>query len=367
LKAWSNAVCDNVMACSSEGDAAYAWILCVKDENATFTDMGQCERRFIQLDAKLRTALTKFTVGESANRHRELVDEINKAAEIAEKAKVPLRGRQIFFMVRQFYQIDADRQIQFDLNDLTKIEYPGDALMHKFLTNWDNMLSNMKVDRKLIPDEYLATQLVEAIRKSEKLRTYIEHYDRQQKSHPDHTYAFLHDNIRKVVIEERQRKNKEQLMVEHASARKKPTATPAVHNATSSADAPAKPGRRERRKPEGGDNGSDSGKSDASTTVRLSSIEYKDRCCIRHLWKKCTEDVENGGCKFGPHLKKAPEIITQHSLYARMLTEHGPPDKFKPDGKGKGKGKDGGKGKRKGKEAAPAIIGDAAADPQPAP
>ena len=151
-------------------------------------------------------------------------------------------------------------------------------------------------------------------------------------------------------------------MVEHASARRRPPATPAVQGAKPGADTPAKPGRRERRRTEGGDDSSDGGKSDASATVRLSSIEYKDRCCIRNCWKKCTEDVENGGCKFGPHLKNAPDLIKKHSLYVKMLAEHGPPEKFNPKGKGDGKGKD--KGKRKGKEAAPAVVGDAAAEPQ---
>ena len=74
----------------------------------------------------------------------------------------------------------------------------------------------------------------------------------------------------------------------------------------------------------------------------MNNIEYKDRCCIRNLWHKCTEEVENGGCKFGPHTKAAPEVIQRHGLYVKMLAENGPPEKFKPDdtkGKGKGKGK----------------------------
>ncbi len=77
------------MACSAEGDAAYAWILCVEDDDCTFEKMAICERRFVQLDAKLRTALTKYTTGDAANKYRELADEINKAAGVAKKAEIP--------------------------------------------------------------------------------------------------------------------------------------------------------------------------------------------------------------------------------------------------------------------------------------
>jgi hypothetical protein len=341
LKSWSSAVCDNVMACSAEGDAAYAWILCVEDDDCTFEAMANCERRFIHLDAKLRTALTKYTTGEAANKYRELADEINKAAGVAKKAKVPLRGRQLFFMIRQFFQVDMDKRILFDLTDLTKIEYTGDANMHKFLNNWDNMLDNMKIDRTLIPAEFLGSQLIEAIRGSEKLRTHVEHYDRQTQDHPDHSYAFIHRMLGKVVVEERQRKNKEHLLIDHAAARRRPTAAPASRGGSD----------------DGGDG--DSVKSDASVRVKLGDIEYKDRCCIRNLWQKCTETVENGGCKFGPHVKVAPEIIQRHSLYLKMVEENGAPKKGK-EKKGKGKGK--------GKDATPAAAGvelEAAAEPTP--
>jgi hypothetical protein len=167
----------------------------------------------------------------------------------------------------------------------------------------------------------------------------------------------------KVVVEERQRKNKEHLLVDHAAARKRPPATPAaVQNAKPESETPAKPGRRERKRGGGGDgNDSDTAKSDTSSRIKLSEIEYKDRCCIRNLWQKCQETVENGGCKFGPHARVAPEIIQRHSLYLKMVEENGAPN---AKGKGKGKGKKG-KGKGKGKDAAPAVAVEVAAESTP--
>ena len=68
LKVWSSAVYDDVMACSSHGDAAYFWILSIEDEDATFDSLSHCEERFVGLDSKLRTALTRYTVGDHANK-----------------------------------------------------------------------------------------------------------------------------------------------------------------------------------------------------------------------------------------------------------------------------------------------------------
>ncbi len=87
-------------------------------------------------------------------------------------------------------------------------------------------------------------------------------------------------------------------------------------------------------------------------------IPYKDRCCIRHLWGKCEEDVENGGCRFGPHTHIVPEVLLTHSYYVSMLAEHGTPTAKPAKGKGRGKGKN----KGKAKDAAPAVIGEAAAE-----
>ena len=41
-----------------------------------FEQLADAGADFKSLDAKLRAALTKFTVGEAANKHRDLVDEI---------------------------------------------------------------------------------------------------------------------------------------------------------------------------------------------------------------------------------------------------------------------------------------------------
>ena len=136
-------------------------------------------------------------------------------------------------------------------------------------------------------------------------------------------------------------------MVEHSASRKRPPAAPA----TSGTGREAKGGGKKH--------GSDSDESDSTAPrVNLMKLEYQDRCCIRNLWHKCTETVENGGCRFGPHAKIAPEVVTQHALYKSMLTEHGTPDKPKPD-KSKGKGK----GKGKNNPAAPAVAGDEEEEP----
>ena len=143
--------------------------------------------------------------------------------------------------------------------------------MAKFLHDWDNMLANMRADAfNIISAKLLEHTLVVLLRRSDKLRTYVERYDRQLVEHPDRSYKYLHDMLGKVVVEERQRCNKEILLIEYSSQRKKPPAaavlTPGMSDATSNPKGKGKNKGKGRGGGGGGDgDSSDSGKSDAST------------------------------------------------------------------------------------------------------
>jgi hypothetical protein len=203
--------------------------------------------------------------------------------------------------------------------------------------------------------------MVGVIRKSEDLKIYVDYYDRQFEDSPDRNYAYLHKTIEKVVLEKRQRLNKEALLVDHSAQRRSRPQVAAVLTPDPSTSAQKGKPKGKGRGRSGGDYDSDnSSDSDRAPSVRLFDIKYEDRCCIRNLWLKCTEDVEDGGCKFGPHVPVAPECVKGHHLYVSMEAENGTPAKPKP-GKGKAKGKG------KGKDVAPAVLGEAAPEPQQQP
>ncbi len=69
------------MSASTSPDDAYAWILELTDDSATYKTMGRCEARFLNLDTKLRSAISKQVAGEQANRFRELANVIVEASE----------------------------------------------------------------------------------------------------------------------------------------------------------------------------------------------------------------------------------------------------------------------------------------------
>jgi hypothetical protein len=199
------------------------------------------------------------------------------------------------------------------------------------------MRADVKADER-----FLELMLYGLLGKSHEMRGHLEHYDRQVEDHPDRSYAYLHKMLGKVVVEKRQRRNREQLIVDQAGSHRRTTAAPATPGAT--------PAAAEGYSSDGGSSG---GK---AKRVLFKDLEYKDRCCIRHLWGKCNEEVENGGCKFGPHSEEAPEVVKGHPLYAIMISENGTPvGKVKGAAKGR-KGKD--KGRGKGKNAAPAVGGE---------
>jgi hypothetical protein len=154
-------------------------------------------------------------------------------------------------------------------------------------------------------------------------------------------------------LEKRHRLNKEALLVDHsASQRGRP---PAAAVTTPDPTPNLKGKGKTKGKGRGGseDNASDSEGSDVASVkkIRLIDIAYQDRCCILNLWSKCEEDVENGGCRFGPHTSTVPDIMKKHSFYISTLAENGTPPVAPAKGKGRGRGK----GKGKNKDVAPAI------------
>ncbi len=236
--------------------------------------------------------------------------------------------------------------------------------MAKFLFDWDDMLNNMK-DGVTLDQKFLEEVMIGVIRKSEDLKIYVDYYDRQFKDSPDRNYAYLHKTIAKVVLEKRQRLNKEALLVDHSAQRRGRPQVAAVLTPDPNTSTQKGKTKGKGKGRGGGGNDSDSSGSD-TPKVRLFDIKYEDCCCIRNLWLKCTEDVENGGCKFGPHVPVAPECVKTHPLYVNMIAENGTPAKPKPD-KGKGKSKGKAKGKGKGKDVSPAVLGEAALEPQQQP
>ncbi len=125
------------------------------EDDATFASLADCGPRFISLDSNIRASLTKYVSGDAANKHRELADEITKATDNAQKRKIPLRGRQILYIIRTFFKNDSEKRIQYSMHNLMSIEYPGDAHMSKFLRSWDHMLSNVQDNLRSLDENFL--------------------------------------------------------------------------------------------------------------------------------------------------------------------------------------------------------------------
>ena len=72
-KPWINALVQAVSSAAYDEDLAFHWIMRVTQDDVSFDELGNAgdER---SLDSKLRTALTKYTTGDSYDKHRCLVD-----------------------------------------------------------------------------------------------------------------------------------------------------------------------------------------------------------------------------------------------------------------------------------------------------
>ena len=64
------------------------------------------------MDGKVRTALLKFTTGDSAEKHRELVDEILAKSAQERRATPPrqIKDRQILYLIKNFYEVKTGKR-----------------------------------------------------------------------------------------------------------------------------------------------------------------------------------------------------------------------------------------------------------------
>ena len=67
---------DAVTACAVNSQQAFVWLGQIEEERYTFGALSDPGEDFDSLDAKLRTASTKMTVGDAAQKQRDLVDVI---------------------------------------------------------------------------------------------------------------------------------------------------------------------------------------------------------------------------------------------------------------------------------------------------
>ena len=192
-------------------------------DDVTFDELGTRDPAFASLDAKLRSAITKHTVGSEALKNADLVSKLQAKREELKRASTPRQicGRQLGLVVRRFFQVDdGNRKASFELSTLLAITWAGDAKLGQFNDRWDHIVRNL---RSPIGAEDLEEILVSKIRASESLKPHMDYYDRLPMGHVDRSYTWVSQLIDTIVDKTRQRQNKESLVLDASGKEQAPS------------------------------------------------------------------------------------------------------------------------------------------------
>ena len=201
LRAWRSSVRAEVTAASGRGHVAFKWVREVERDSATFSGLSD-SAGLESLDAKLASALTKVLSGELGRK-------VSQATEKEAKMDRPIAGRQILFMIYHHYKTNEEAGALYDLADLMAVKWQGDGNLESFLHTWDSVLLGMREEP---PEHYLEILFHTQVRNSAVLREEIAHYERARKGHPDRTYAFLTDTVRRYLDRRRQDVNRKAMV-----------------------------------------------------------------------------------------------------------------------------------------------------------
>ena len=153
-RSWKNHVRDEVKACSDKPDEAWEWLSEVYDKKL---DRKQLEAKlqepgkFVTLDTKLSSALTRSAKGDLGTRILNYTDEMSKN-------NIQVRGRTVLLMFDDYYKTSIEAGNLYRVEDLLGVTKVGDSIsdLRKFLNKWDAAIAGMERP----PDDYVLRDIL---------------------------------------------------------------------------------------------------------------------------------------------------------------------------------------------------------------
>ena len=182
-------------------------------KTATFEQLADSGgQRFHHLDAALATALIKTVPSQLRIRIQKKEDELIKVAKV-------IKGRQVVWMVYDWFRTKPHMQSHHGYQDLNALTWKGDAPaeMEYFLQQWDYYVSKI-TDTKLASAEVLRDLMYEKMKGSKVLAVELAHFKRARAKgdtpdgapvDPDFCLEFLRNTIETYIYDEREDKNLE--------------------------------------------------------------------------------------------------------------------------------------------------------------
>ena len=116
-----------------------------------------------------------------------------------------LKGRQIAWLIFNFFKRNPKMGVIYGVTDLAKLEWMGDKQIHKFSMMWGLMPDQMQTT---LPADGLADILLQKMEKSIVLKEDIGHFYRLDEDDPDRNCNFLIRSMEDYLDRERYRTNR---------------------------------------------------------------------------------------------------------------------------------------------------------------
>ena len=240
LASWKESVRNGVAACAVTSDLAWKWVKVVERHEITLDDLAESNallgltetnHELSRLDYKLKQELTN-KISENG-----LIRFIKRAeAKNQDEKEIPLKGRQILWLVYQYFSVGDTHEKIHRLASLMRVEWKGDDHISTFLDDWTDVYTQLIVK----PDEETLKEiLLQQVRKSQReMKHTLEEWDKMEPH--TQTYNWLLEALDRKVATRRRLAN----MADVASSvnNRKGNAPPAAPGPTPASKTPATPG-----------------------------------------------------------------------------------------------------------------------------
>ena len=196
---WRLRVREAVVAASNKPDHAFKRLSKVWDKDTKIDDLRDTEG-FPTLDAKVLSAITNVLEGEFAR-------QIDSFKEREAHAGRLVRGRQVLAKFDAYFATSALHGSLYDFEDLLGVKLINENLI-TFMSNWDTVLSGMKVAPD---DKFLEPLFHRQIKKCKSISHDIAIYERATEAAKERSYAYLYQAASNYLARRRLDRNRERM------------------------------------------------------------------------------------------------------------------------------------------------------------
>ena len=115
-----------------------------------------------------------------------------------------LKGRQLANLIFDYFRLNSDMTMLYNLEDLVGLVYPGDNRIYEFYRLWMMMVKECEVQ---LGENTLRHMLVTKLDKSKKLEQDIAYFHRLPDNDPQKTYQYLLHCMERLMSRERESGN----------------------------------------------------------------------------------------------------------------------------------------------------------------